>query len=236
MEHDIPEAEVHRWHAAILEDEWTPKYALDQLAKHDHAYLIALLHRLLGDDSPDVQRIALQKLWQHGDLDEAVVHASRLPETDNRSLLFEVVAVLRASGSPAAIAALSNLAERGNANAFRALVAVARMPPDKLHAITLACARVFDPVEEWRVAAVGALHGYLERRAWEELAIEVARRYMDEGVFAQLATWATPRVIPALQFLLERIGPVWAESKDIARTIEHIRSRATSVDTPSAPD
>jgi hypothetical protein len=63
-------------------------------------------------------------------------------------------------------------------------------------------------------------------RAWEEGAIEVACRYMNEPVFELLGQFATPRVIPALQLLLDRIGPWWAESKDIAHAIERIRRRA----------
>lgn len=232
---DVTDDEVRQWRDAILDDEWAPKYELDQLAKRDRDTFIAVTHRLLLDASPTVQRIALQKLKQHGDPEDAVAQASLLIEADDRSLLFEIESVLQISASSAAIAALFTLAERGRASAFRAVVRVARMPPDTLRAIGMACERVFSPDEAWRFATVAALHTYLAQRSWEEVTIEVARRFMDEGIFGLLGQWATPRVIPALQLLHQRIGSGWAESNDIIRAIERIRSRTEASEPPRSP-
>jgi hypothetical protein len=229
MPEEISAEAVRHWREAILNEEWTPKYELDQLAHSDHDRFIGLCYQLLSDASPVVQRVALQKLWERGgDADDAVVRASDLLLTGDVRLSSLIIEILRGVASPAAISALFDMAEAGSGYALINLAHAARFPPHRLRVLRLACDSVFSRDYDLRIAAVAVLDMYLDLRQWEEVALDVARRYMDETVFGMLGSRATPRVIPVLRWLLDRIGPGYAESKDIERAIAYIERRAAA--------
>jgi hypothetical protein len=216
---------VARWRDAILEDEWMPRYELAQLARRDPTAFVALCCRLLREPHPEVQRIAPEKLWELGGHPErAVAEAIRLIPTTNPTLESFIVRLLREAAS-AAISAPFGMAEGGLGSSLVLLSGVLRFPADRLRLISLACCHVLSGDRHLRSRSLALLADALDRRRWEEVDLEVARRYHDEDAYWLLGLRATARVIPVLRWLRARMLADSRESRSIEEATAQIDLR-----------
>lgn len=221
----ISPTEVNRWRAAIIADEWIPKYELSQMGKRDPVHFAHLCHALLREPSPVVQRVALEKMWERGDPEDAANLALTLLDTADDRLARVVWDVLGAVRPPAALPVLLRRAEHGSAEALSLADTLAQTAEDRDQVLRLARQAVRAREHPLHVTGMRVVGQHMSLTEWEDLLLEYVRQY-DEDAIEALGVRGTPRVIPALQKIVDQLPPGCVESKAAMRAIEWIQSRA----------
>lgn len=219
------QAELNRWRDAIIEDEWIPKYELSQMGKRDRVRFAHLCRALLSDPSPVVQRVALEKLWERGDPNEAAQCAEALLRASDTPVPFVVWEVLETVRPPAALPTLLGVAEQGSHKALRLANRLAHTPEDRAHVLRIARDAVNSTKYAFHLAGLVVTRCHMSLRRWEDLLQPLARQY-DEEAIIMLGIHASPRVIPTLREIVDHLSPNSVQAMEAARAIERIQERA----------
>lgn len=226
--------EIEQWRRAVLHGKRIAKQALDHLEREAHPQFVAICHALLQDASPIVQQVLLSLLGQHGDRDDAVAEAGAVAALPIPELQEVALFALGTVGTPASFPILLTYVRQGAREALEAAAKQARTEEERQVVLELAREQLFSPARPYRNAylreeAVGVLRALSSIVEEEAILLRAAQRYYDMFVIEALAE-GTPSILPALEDMLGRFPPGYAEYQDISYAIEGIRRRMNQVE------
>lgn len=223
----ISKQECDQWHDAISADAIAAQRGLDALEKVDHAHFVNLC-RCLADDSVElVKRIALRKLGQKGDRDDADAEARALEALHIPSVLHTALFALGRVGTERAFSVLLSYAEAGSSTALRAAADQVRDLEEAQQLLALARQKIWVPGSQGfqiREEALRALLRYSDVATEQNLLLSVARLYTDDCVVMALAD-ASPEIIPEVAEIRRAYPHNSVEYKALTATIETLELR-----------
>lgn len=215
------------WQELMRGNESAAWDALVRLEREDHARFIALCHRLLSQPETALRRLALRGLAFRGDANDEIGEAAAVDALREPTLHNAAFAALATIATPASFPILLDYARAGYPLALRAATRQARTADDGGQVLAVARDLLFSDQEATRAMAVRVLCGRSSPEAEEDVLLRAMEQHPDEMVISALSR-ASPRVLPALQGALDRIGSGYAESTDLELAIEAVRKRAGS--------
>jgi hypothetical protein len=210
------------WRQAILSDEGAAQQQLAALATRDHSTCMQLCRALLADPAPEVQRVALLVLAQHGDHNDPQAEAGALALLDQPELQDDALAALARVATPAALPKLFFYAEQGAAAALSALRAQVRSDEDHARLLRLARQQLFSQQSATREVALRILRALSTPAEEEDLLLRATRRYYDEFVIQALGE-TSGKVLPVLQELLLRFPTTSSEHRNLSLAIRRLQ-------------
>lgn len=218
--------DVERWRQAIMADAIAAQRALDQLDKTDHARFVALCRDLAEDESDVVKEIALRKLGQKGDRDDAYAEASALQALRYPALEYTALFALGRVGTSRAFPVLLTYARSGSEMALASAADQVRTDDEAEELLALARQYLLAPGSlgyQLRVESVPIVLRYSTARAEQEVLLAAARLYADDFVIKALAD-ASSDLLEDLRALRSTYPADSVEYKSMSYTIAKLES------------
>lgn len=220
---DIAEDELKTWKQLIFTDKWRGGPALDALDKANHEHFVAVCHALLGESSPIIRRVALAKLGQRGDQNDALAQQGAFQALKDKHLCGTALFALARVGTPEAFPVLVSYAAAGLHHALRAASQQARTIEQQKQVIDLSRDRLFSDDSQLRAAAVEVLMQHSTVAAEQDTLLRSAEMFTDDFVFDVLRH-ASAAALPRLYALSMKYAS-GAEHKAIMQAIRHIENQ-----------
>lgn len=219
--------EVEQWRIAITLDAVKAQRALDQLEQTDHRRFVVLCRDLADGASEHVKRVALRKLGQRGDRDDALAEAIALRALDIPDLQDTALFAVGRVGTAQSFPVLLTYAQSGSFTALAAAADQVRTPTEANQLLALARKYVLAPGSQGfqlRAHALPILLRYSSAEAEQDLLLTAARRYADDFVIKALGD-APVAVLEDVRELRLIYPQDSVEYKALSRTIDQLERR-----------